>query len=204
MNTRPSTGFVVSLLFLLVFTLLMPACGSDSEESENNGPDESLMGQEVILSGTIQSDVLPAAVTHYGAGQYATLSQLELSTTSSTATGTVKFQRHGESQQAFSLVVHVVTLDRWLGIHFQPDQRLILIEPSPSQGNVLFSLEGYTLDEKEGKGTITFTFPLDTPGMFDLGGNTGTVFVYLVTPPEDGSATLDAVISNVLEEEIEL
>lgn len=201
MNTRSYTRSVVSLLFLLLFSLLMSACGS--KEAGNKGPDESLIGQEVVLSDTIPSDILPTTVTQYGTGQYTTLSQLEVSTTSSTATGTVKFQRHGDSQ-AFSLVVHVVTPDRWLGIHYQADQRLILIEPSPAAGNVLFSVTGYTLDEKDGAGTITFKFPLDTSGMFDLDGDTASMFVYLVTPPENGSASMDAVVSNVIKVEVEL
>lgn len=194
-------SLVIRFLLLVICSSLLAACGGG--ETAQAGPNESLIGQEVVLSDTIQSDILPMAVTHYGTGQYATLSALAISKTRSTVTGTVQVVRHGDPQD-FSLVAHVVTADRWLGIHFQPDQRLIVVEPAPSQGNVLFSTAGYMLDEQDGKGTITFDFPVETAGMFDLDGNTGTVFVYLVTPPEDGSASLRTVVSNVISEKVAL
>jgi hypothetical protein len=193
MNRQTSFSSSMPVLLLILSILVAPACGG----SDSAAVDPAPVGGEVVLSETISSELLPRSVAHYSAGQVATLSNLRLSVDGSTASGSLDYKQLED--EPFALVVHAVTPERWLALHYDATQRLLLVEPSGGGGNVLFSLEGYRLTARGDGGKIEFEFPLETFRMFDIQGAKGTVFAYLVRPPQDGSATLRDVISNVLQ-----
>jgi hypothetical protein len=197
MNRQTSSSSTIPVLLLILSILAAPACGGTDSAAAEQAP----VGEEVVLSESISSELLPRSVAHYSAGQVATLSNLQLSVDGSTASGSLEYEQLQD--EPFALVVHVVTPERWLALHYDATQRLLLVEPSGQGGNVLFSLEGYRLTAQGDGGKIAFEFPLETFRMFDIQGAKGTLFAYLVRLPQDGSATLRDVISNVLQAQMD-
>lgn len=177
---------------VLVFLLVIIVTGCSG--AGGGGVDQSLVGQEVLLSEAIQSEILPETVTHYGAGQVATLSNLQLSAGNPVA-GTVDYTLHEEGELA--LVVHVSTPRRRLAIYFEPDHQVTIIEPSGQGGNALIRTSGFVLHENDGGGTFEFEFPSEVFNMYNIIGASGMVHVYCVQPSEEGIIYED-LVSNVV------
>ncbi len=203
-----SIASIQALLGLMIITSL--AC-SLSSDLGRNGQDTDLSsakpGDKVILSETVNSDIIPGSVIPYGSKPALQFSNLHLTGSGDFVNGEVDFTR---SNQDDFVLVAVLSLDKEILFgYFDPDSNLNLHLPS---GTALFGTRGCEITGTD-NGKIKFALTGKVFNGYSVFGEKGTAFVFAVpgnvnprsTLPGDQS-DLETFLanSNVLETELDL
>jgi hypothetical protein len=209
MSKSTLTRFISSTLALLGLMIVTSACSFNFGRGGARATDLSSAkpGDKVILSETVNLDIIPSSVIPYGSKPAIQFSNLQLTKGGDFVQGEVDFTRNNRGD---FVLVAVLSLDKEiLFAYFDPDTDLNVHLPS---GTVLFGIRGCEISGAD-SGKIEFALTGRIFNGYSVFGEKATAFVFAVPGKVNPQSALPGdqrdpetflANSNVLEVELDL